>query len=128
MPAAQDLALRPSTPTGRDGVVLATAIAETSPHGARRAHRHRWRLSPRAALQSCERPDPTGDRTCGRAAADQRAGRAGREARGPGRPAAWTSALRRGLRPGMTVPEMPEAELSRPGAGLRRLGHAARQA
>ena len=105
--AAQDLALKSAE--GRR-VVLATAIAETSltvpgvrvviDGGLRRAPR----FDPASGLTrlATERVS--------RAAADQRAGRAGREA--PGLAVRlWTSAAQRGLRP-HDRPEILEAELS----------------
>jgi ATP-dependent helicase HrpB len=106
-PAAQDLALRPGT--GRR-VVLATAIAETSltVPGVRIVIDGGYRRSPRF--------DPASGLTrlaterISRAAADQRAGRAGREA--PGLAIRlWTEAVQRGLRP-YDRPEILEAELS----------------
>jgi ATP-dependent helicase HrpB len=106
-PAAQDLALRPGT---RRRVVLATAIAETSltVPGVRIVIDGGFRRSPRF--------DPASGLTrlaterVSRAAADQRAGRAGREA--PGLAIRlWTEAAQRGLRP-YDRPEILEAELS----------------
>jgi len=106
-PAAQDLALRPAE--GRR-VVLATAIAETSltVPGVRIVIDGGFRRAPRF--------DPASGLTrlaterVSRAAADQRAGRAGREA--PGLAVRlWTEALQRGLRP-YDRPEILEAELS----------------
>jgi ATP-dependent helicase HrpB len=106
-PAAQDLALRPGT---RRRVVLATAIAETSltVPGVRIVIDGGFRRSPRF--------DPASGLTrlatmrISRAAADQRAGRAGREA--PGLAIRlWTEAAQRGLRP-YDRPEILEAELS----------------
>ena len=106
-PAAQDLALRPAE--GRR-VVLATAIAETSltVPGVRIVIDGGFRRAPRF--------DPSSGLTrltterVSRAAADQRSGRAGREA--PGLAIRlWTSALQRGLRP-YDRPEILEAELS----------------
>jgi ATP-dependent helicase HrpB len=106
-PAAQDLALRPSE---RRRVVLATSIAETSltVPGVRivvdGGYRRAPRLDPSTALTrlATER--------ISRAAADQRAGRAGREA--PGLAIRlWTTATHRGLRP-FDRPEIIEAELS----------------
>lgn len=106
-PAAQDLALRPAD--GRR-VVLATAIAETSltvpgvkiviDGGFRRAPR----FDPASGLTrlATERVS--------RAAADQRSGRAGREA--PGLAIRlWTAAAQRGLR-AYDRPEILEGELS----------------
>ena len=104
---AQDLALRPAD--GRR-VVLATAIAETSltVPGVRIVIDGGFRRAPRF--------DPASGLTrlaterVSRAAADQRAGRAGREA--PGLAVRlWTSAAQRGLRP-YDRPEILEAELS----------------
>ena len=105
--AAQDLALRAGE---RRRVVLSTAIAETSltvpgvriviDGGFRRAPR----FDPASGLTQL-----TTERVS-RAAADQRAGRAGREA--PGLAVRlWTAALQRGLRP-HDRPEILEAELS----------------
>nr|WP_283949495.1 ATP-dependent helicase HrpB [Limobrevibacterium gyesilva] len=109
-PAEQDRALRPAE-TRR--VVLATSIAETSltVPGVRIVVDGGWRRAPRL--------DPATGLTrlatlrISRAAADQRAGRAGRE--GPGVAIRlWTTALHRGL-PAFDRPEILEAELS----GLR---------
>jgi ATP-dependent helicase HrpB len=106
-PAAQDLALRPSE---RRRVVLATAIAETSltVPGVRIVIDGGFRRVPRF--------DPASGLTrlaterVSRAAADQRAGRAGREAPGIAI-RLWTAAAQRGLRP-YDRPEILEAELS----------------
>ncbi|HEX2761884.1 MAG TPA: ATP-dependent helicase HrpB [Rhizomicrobium sp.] len=106
-PAAQDLALRPAQ--GRR-VVLATAIAETSltVPGVRIVIDGGFRRAPRF--------DPASGLTrlaterVSRAAADQRAGRAGREA--PGLAIRlWTEAAQRGLRL-HDRPEILEADLS----------------
>lgn len=106
-PAAQDQALRPAD---RRRVVLATAIAETSltVPGVRIVIDGGFRRSPRF--------DPASGLTrlaterVSRAAADQRAGRAGREA--PGLAIRlWTEAAQRGLR-AYDRPEILEAELS----------------
>ena len=106
-PAAQDLALRPD---GGRRVVLATAIAETSltVPGVRIVIDGGFRRAPRF--------DPASGMTrlaterVSRAAADQRAGRAGREA--PGRAIRlWTNAAQRGLRLHDRA-EILEAELS----------------
>ena len=106
-PSAQDLALRPAE---RRRVVLATAIAETSltVPGVRIVIDGGFRRAPRF--------DPASGFThlaterVSRAAADQRAGRAGREA--PGLAIRlWTEALQRGLRP-YDRPEILDAELS----------------
>lgn len=106
-PAAQDLALRPAE--GRR-VVLATSIAETSltVPGVRividGGHRRTPRLDSNSGLTRL-----TTERIS-RAAADQRAGRAGREA--PGLAIRlWSTATHRGLRP-YDRPEILEAELS----------------
>ena len=106
-PAAQDLALRPAQ--GRR-VVLATAIAETSltVPGVRIVIDGGFRRAPRF--------DPASGMTrlttqrVSRAAADQRAGRAGREAPGIAI-RLWTNAAQRGLRL-HDQPEILEAELS----------------
>ncbi len=106
-PAQQDLALRPAE--GRR-VVLATSIAETSltVPGVRIVIDGGWRRSPRL--------DPSTGLTrlatlrVSRAAADQRAGRAGREAPGVAI-RLWTTALHRGLPP-YDRPAILEAELS----------------
>lgn len=106
-PAAQDLALRPAE--GRR-VVLATAIAETSltVPGVRIVIDGGFRRAPRF--------DPASGLTrltterVSRAVADQRAGRAGREAPGIAI-RLWTAALQRGLRP-YDRPEILDAELS----------------
>lgn len=106
-PAAQDLALKPAD--GRR-VVLATAIAETSltVPGVRIVIDGGFRRAPRF--------DPASGLTrlaterVSRAAADQRAGRAGREA--PGLAIRlWTEAVQRGLR-AYDRPEILDAELS----------------
>ena len=106
-PAAQDLALQPAQ---RRRVVLATAIAETSltVPGVRIVIDGGFRRAPKF--------DPASGLTrlaterVSRAAADQRAGRAGREA--PGLAIRlWTEAAQRGLRP-YDRPEILDAELS----------------
>lgn len=105
--AAQDLALRQGD--GRR-VVLATAIAETSltVPGVR--------IVIDGGLRRAPRFDPASGMTrlvterVSRAAADQRAGRAGREAPGIAI-RLWTEAVQRGLRP-YDRPEILEAELS----------------
>lgn len=110
-PVEQDRALRPD-PGGRR-VVLATSIAETSltVPGVRIVVDGGWRRAPRL--------DPATGLTrlatlrISRAAAEQRAGRAGRE--GPGFAVRlWTTALHRGLA-AYDRPEIFDAELS----GLR---------
>jgi ATP-dependent helicase HrpB len=106
-PAEQDRALRPSD-TRR--VVLATSIAETSltVPGVRIVVDGGWRRVPRL--------DPSTGLTrlatvrVSRAAADQRAGRAGRESPGTAI-RLWTQAQHRGLAP-FDRPEILEAELS----------------
>lgn len=106
-PAEQDRALRPAD--GRR-VVLATSIAETSltVPGVRIVIDGGFRRSPRL--------DPATGLTrlatirISRAAADQRAGRAGREAPGTAW-RVWSAALHRGL-PAFDRPEILEAELS----------------
>jgi len=106
-PAEQDRALRPAE--GRR-VVLATSIAETSltVPGVRIVVDGGWRRAPQL--------DPATGLTrlatlrISRAAAEQRAGRAGRE--GPGVAVRlWTTALHRGL-PVFDRPEILQAELS----------------
>ena len=106
-PAEQDRALRPAE--GRR-VVLATSIAETSltVPGVRIVVDGGWRRAPRL--------DPSTGLTrlttlrVSRAAAEQRAGRAGREA--PGMAIRlWSTALHRGLA-AFDRPEILEAELS----------------
>ncbi|MGD0104559.1 MAG: ATP-dependent helicase HrpB [Rhodopila sp.] len=106
-PGDQDRALRPAE--GRR-IVLATSIAETSltVPGVRIVVDGGWRRTPRL--------DPATGLTrlttarISRAAADQRAGRAGREAPGIAI-RIWTPALHRGL-PAFDRPEILEAELS----------------
>jgi ATP-dependent helicase HrpB len=106
-PAAQDLALRPAA---RRRVVLATSIAETSltVPGVRIVIDGGFRRAPRF--------DPASGLTrlaterVSRAAADQRAGRAGREAPGIAI-RLWSEAAQRGLR-AHDRPEILEAELS----------------
>ena len=111
-PAAQDLALQsaPNQVLERRRVVLATAIAETSltVPGVRIVIDGGFRRAPKF--------DPASGLTrlaterVSRAAADQRAGRAGREA--PGLAIRlWTEAAQRGLRP-YDRPEILDAELS----------------
>jgi ATP-dependent helicase HrpB len=106
-PADQDRALRPAE--GRR-IVLATSIAETSltVPGVRIVVDGGWRRTPRL--------DPSTGLTrlttarISRAAADQRSGRAGREAAGIAI-RVWSAALHRGL-PAYDRPEILEAELS----------------
>ncbi len=106
-PMEQDLALRPAE--GRR-VVLATSIAETSltVPGVRIVIDGGWRRAPRMD-QATGLTRLTALRIS-RAAADQRAGRAGREAPGVA-VRLWTIALHRGLAP-YDRPEILEAELS----------------
>ena len=106
-PAAQDLALRPAA--GRR-VVLATAIAETSltVPGVRIVIDGGFRRAPR--FEPASGLTRLATERVSRAAADQRAGRAGREA--PGLAIRlWTEAAQRGLRP-YDRPEILDAELS----------------
>jgi ATP-dependent helicase HrpB len=106
-PAAQDLALRPAD---RRRVVLATAIAETSltVPGVRIVIDGGFRRAPR--FDPAKGLSQLATERVSRAAADQRAGRAGREA--PGLAIRlWTSAIHRGLR-AHDRPEILEAELS----------------
>ncbi len=106
-PAEQDRALRPAEARR---VVLATSIAETSltVPGVRIVVDGGWRRAPRL--------DPATGLTrlatvrISRAAAEQRAGRAGREAEGVAI-RLWSTALHRGLPP-FDRPEILEAELS----------------
>jgi ATP-dependent helicase HrpB len=106
-PAEQDRALRPAE--GRR-VVLATSIAETSltVPGVRIVVDGGWRRTPR--LDQATGLTRLETVRISRAAAEQRAGRAGRE--GPGVAIRlWTRALHRGLAP-FDRPEILEAELS----------------
>jgi len=106
-PAEQDRALRPAE-TRR--VVLATSIAETSltVPGVRIVVDGGWRRAPR--LDAATGLTRLTTVRISRAAADQRAGRAGRE--GPGVAIrVWSPALHRGL-PAFDRPEILEAELS----------------
>ena len=117
-PADQDRALRPAE-TRR--VVLATSIAETSltVPGVRIVVDGGWRRAPRL--------DPSTGLTrlttvrISRAAAEQRAGRAGREAPGVAI-RLWSPALHRGL-PRIRPAGNPGGRTVVAGAGLRRLGH-----
>jgi ATP-dependent helicase HrpB len=106
-PAEQDRALRPAD-TRR--VVLATSIAETSltVPGVRIVVDGGWRRSPR--LDASTGLSRLTTLRISRAAADQRAGRAGREAPGVAI-RLWSPALQRGLA-AFDRPEMLEAELS----------------
>ncbi len=107
-PAEQDRALRPAE--GQRRVVLATSIAETSltVPGVRivvdGGYRRAPRLDPSSGLTRLE------TLRISRAAAEQRAGRAGREAPGVAI-RLWSTALHRGLAP-FDRPEILEAELS----------------
>lgn len=106
-PADQDLALRPAD-TRR--VVLATSIAETSltVPGVRIVIDGGWRRAPR--LNPATGLTRLTTVRISRAAADQRAGRAGREADGVAI-RLWSQALHRGL-PAYDRPEILESELS----------------
>jgi ATP-dependent helicase HrpB len=108
-PAEQDRALRPAE-QGQRRVVLATSIAETSltVPGVRVVVDGGWRRTPRLD-QSTGLTRLTTIRIS-RAAAEQRAGRAGREAPGVAI-RLWTPALHRGLA-AFDRPEILEAELS----------------
>jgi ATP-dependent helicase HrpB len=106
-PAEQDRALRPAE--GRR-VVLATSIAETSltVPGVRIVVAGGWRRAPR--MDQATGLTRLATLRISRAAADQRAGRAGREAPGVAI-RLWSTALHRGL-PQFDRPEILEAELS----------------
>ncbi len=106
-PAEQDRALRPAE--GRR-VVLATSIAETSltVPGVRIVVDGGWRRAPR--MDQATGLTRLATLRISRAAADQRAGRAGREAPGVAI-RLWTAPLHRGL-PQFDRPEILEAELS----------------
>ena len=106
-PAEQDRALRPAE--GRR-VVLATSIAETSltVPGVRIVVDGGWRRAPR--MDAATGLTRLATLRISRAAADQRAGRAGREAPGVAI-RVWTPALHRGL-PAFDRPEILEADLS----------------
>ena len=105
--AEQDRALRPAE-TRR--VVLATSIAETSltVPGVRIVVDGGWRRAPR--LDTATGLTRLATVRISRAAADQRAGRAGREAPGVAI-RLWSPALQRGLAP-FDRPEIVDAELS----------------
>src|SRR6185295_9173518 len=105
--AAQDRALQPAE--GRR-VVLATSIAETSltVPGVRIVVDGGWRRAPR--LDPATGLTRLATQRISRAAADQRAGRAGREAPGVAI-RLWSAALHRGL-PAHDRPEILEAELA----------------
>ena len=106
-PAEQDRALRPAE-TRR--VVLATSIAETSltVPGVRIVVDGGWRRIPR--MDAATGLTRLATLRISRAAADQRAGRAGREAPGAAI-RLWTPAAQRGLAP-FDRPQILEAELS----------------
>ena len=108
-PAEQDLALNPA-PDGRRKVVLATSIAETSltVPGVRIVVDGGYRRAPR--LDAASGLSRLVTLRIGKAAAEQRAGRAGRTAPGVAI-RLWTEALHRGL-PQADRPEILEAELS----------------
>ena len=108
-PAEQDIALNPA-PDGRRKVVLATSIAETSltVPGVRIVVDGGFRRAPR--LDPATGLSRLATLRISRAAAEQRAGRAGRTAPGVAI-RLWTEALHRGL-PQADRPEMLEAELS----------------
>ena len=120
-PAEQDRALRPAE---RRRVVLATSIAETSltVPGVRIVVDGGWRRAPRL--------DPSTGLTrlttlrISRAAAEQRAGRAGREAPGVAI-RLWSTALHRGLA-ALRPAGDPRGGVVGAGARLRRLGRRAR--
>lgn len=106
-PTEQDRALRPAE--GRR-IVLATSIAETSltVPGVRIVVDGGWRRTPR--LDTSTGLTRLTTARISRAAADQRAGRAGRESPGTAI-RVWSPALHRGL-PAFDRPEILEAELS----------------
>ncbi len=108
-PADQDIALNPTT-DGRRKVVLATSIAETSltVPGVRIVVDGGFRRAPR--LDAASGLSRLVTLRISRAAAEQRAGRAGRTAPGVAI-RLWSEALHRGL-PIADRPEMLEAELS----------------
>lgn len=110
-PAEQDIALNPA-PDGRRKVVLATSIAETSltVPGVRIVVDGGFRRAPR--LDTASGLSRLVTIRISRAAAEQRAGRAGRTAPGVAI-RLWSEALHRGL-PLADRPEMLEAELSSP--------------
>ncbi len=107
-PAEQDRALRPAE--GQRRVVLATSIAETSltVPGVRVVVDGGFRRAPR--LDAATGLSRLETMRISRAAADQRAGRAGREAPGVAI-RLWSAALHRGL-PAFDRPAILEAELS----------------
>ena len=107
-PAEQDRALRPDPASRR--VVLSTSIAETSltVPGVRIVVDGGWRRTP--SLDSTSGLLRLTTRRISRAAAEQRAGRAGREAPGVAI-RLWTAALHRGL-PEFDRPDILEADLA----------------
>ncbi len=107
-PAEQDRALRPAE--GQRRVVLATSIAETSltVPGVRVVVDGGWRRTPR--LDTATGLTRLATIRISRAAAAQRAGRAGREAPGAAI-RLWSGAVQRGM-PEYDRPEIAEAELS----------------
>ena len=109
-PAEQDRALRPLDDPARRRVVLATSIAETSltVPGVRVVIDGGWRRTPR--LDPATGLSRLATLRISRAAAEQRAGRAGREAPGVAI-RLWSAALHRGLPP-HDRPEILEAELA----------------
>ena len=111
-PAEQDRALRPAEGGASGGrrVVLATSIAETSltVPGVRVVIDGGWRRAP--VLDPATGLSRLTTRRISRAAADQRAGRAGREAPGVAI-RLWSTALHRGLPP-HDRPEILDSELS----------------
>ena len=108
-PAEQDRALNPA-PDGQRKVVLATSIAETSltVPGVRIVVDGGYRRAPR--LDAASGLSRLVTLRIGKAATEQRAGRAGRTAPGVAI-RLWTEALHRGL-PQADRPEILEAELS----------------
>jgi len=108
-PTEQDRALTPA-PDGQRKVVLATSIAETSltVPGVRIVVDGGYRRAPR--LDAASGLSRLVTLRIGKAAAEQRAGRAGRTAPGVAI-RLWTEALHRGL-PQADRPEILEAELS----------------
>jgi ATP-dependent helicase HrpB len=110
LPAAeQDRALRPD-PGGSRRVVLSTSLAETSltVPGVRIVIDGGWRRTP--SLDAASGLTRLVTRRISRAAAAQRAGRAGREAPGVAI-RLWTTALHRGLPP-FDRPEILESDLA----------------
>jgi ATP-dependent helicase HrpB len=108
-PAVQDVALRPDA-EGRRKVILATAIAETSltVEGVDAVVDGGYRRAPR--FDAGTGLSALATRRISRAAADQRAGRAGRLRPGIAL-RLWTEAMHRGLA-AQETPEMLEADLA----------------